>query len=177
MRSEVLAGDITVLFAVALMPLSASAEGTDEHESDSTVSPQEVPPSKARRVIIAKRVSTTYMNYAKPVGSCSVGKKGGTCTISKGETATASISTSLGVSKGVIAGTVGFSASESYPITASCSSPELKKGETWTAWPKGDRWAYKVQTGQKYPPNTFVAEKTSGTLYAFKPHSNAIVCG
>lgn len=177
MRSKVLAGVITVLFAAALMPLSASAEGTDEHESNSTVSPQEVPPSKASRVINAKRVSTTYTNYAKPLGSCSVGKKGGTCTISKGKTSTASISTSLGVSKGVIAGTVGFSAGTSYTITVSCASPKLKKGETWTAWPKGDRWSYKVQTGLQYPPNTFIAKKTSGTLYAFKPHPNAIVCG
>ena len=177
MRSKIVAGVIAAFLTVTLMPVSASAEGNDGRRELSTVQPQEESPSPASRVINAKRVSTSYTDYKQPIGSCSVGKKGGTCTIAAGRTATASISTSLGVSKSVISGTVGFSASTSYTITVSCSSPKLKSGESWTAWPTGDRWVYKVQKGWKYPPNTFVAEKTSGTLYAFKPHKNAIVCG
>lgn len=108
---------------------------------------------------------------SKPIGSCSIGRDGGTCTISRGKTADRTISLSLGLTRSVAASSLGISSGKS----VSCTSPGMKKGSVWKAWAVGDYWKYKAKK-VTYVDAVLVKAQTSPYLSAFNPSSTRIHC-
>ncbi|GAB6985484.1 hypothetical protein [Nocardioides pyridinolyticus] len=95
---------------------------------------------------------------------------GGTCTISKVQSKTTTIQTSLGMSKGAVAASVGVSEGYSSSTSVSCTSPKLKKGQTYRAYVVGKTKMYKIQ--KTYTGRT----TTSGWLFARQPYKTDIYC-
>jgi hypothetical protein len=86
---------------------------------------------------------TNSLNPGGPVASCS--NSGGTCTLTVGEALTTQIGTSLGVSKSILSAGISFSVSQTSSTAVSCSSPKLKKGQTYVAYRLGTAKFYKVR--------------------------------
>lgn len=128
------------------------------------------------KVLNKKLISSTCMNKSKVIGRCTVQTNGSQCTISTGTSVSATVSLALGATYKDVTGTLGFSATRTVLVNISCTSPKLKKGQTWVAWAQGSRYSYKLQKSQ--PRKMGPAVKTvSGTLYAFNPRANAVTCG
>ena len=119
-------------------------------------------------------VSSTpqWIDYTQAIGSCS--SAGGTCTIAKGHTATTTIEVSTGITRGEIAAGLGISASESVTVDVSCSSPVLKPGETWTAYPRGTRYDYAIMMTSNVPGHEGAGISAYGK--AFIANANDMVC-
>lgn len=119
-----------------------------------------------------------YINRAgaQVLGRCLIGTKGGTCTISKGKSATRSIELSGGLTRGMIAGSLGFSSSFTETVDVSCTSPALSPGATWTAKPLGTKHVYsKKRTTHFWGVQVGAAVVTTG-LRAFNPYQSQIFC-
>ncbi|RWZ68028.1 hypothetical protein ELQ92_01870 [Labedella populi] len=112
---------------------------------------------------------------SKPIGSCSIGRDGGTCTISRGKTADRTISLSLGLTRSVAASGLGISSGKSVSTSVSCTSPGMKRGSVWKAWAVGDYWKYKAKKVTSVDA-VLVKAQTSAYLYAFNPSSTRIHC-
>lgn len=129
---------------------------------------------------VNKSKTANSINFAQLLASCSVGTSGATCTISKGKTATRTISLSLGASRGVIASQLGISADTSVSVSTSCTSPVMSAGQVWKAYPVGDRWSYRIHKRTTvYNNQGFVQSTTneySAYLSAFNPYSASIHC-
>ncbi|GAA3637511.1 hypothetical protein GCM10022200_21060 [Microbacterium awajiense] len=132
------------------------------------------------RVVNASK-STYYTNFGQVVGSCKALTTGTTCTISKGKTATRTIGTSLGYTRSGVAASLNMSSASSVTISVSCTSPVLKAGQTFYAYPVGDRWSYRIKKDTIYSyTNTGTIYKTtteySNYLTAFNPYASSIAC-
>lgn len=136
------------------------------------------PPVTTRTVVNKTTLSTKYTDKSRQISRCTVYTTGGTCSISKGKSATRTIQTSLGITRNAVASSLSISAASTVSLTASCNSPVLKSGQSWVAWAQGTRYKYKVQTkvwvGGKQQPGL---GQTSGWLYAFNPNPGYISCG
>lgn len=137
--------------------------------------PDRLPSVTIQTVIGKSKVSGSYVNRSNRLASCTVGSSGSTCTIQRSVSATRSVDVSLGITRGAVSSSLGFSAAESVSTSVSCNSPSMKAGQTWSAYPRGDRWSYKVSSVTKVGVRV-VASKTSGTLYAFNPRANDVFC-
>lgn len=111
------------------------------------------------------------VNKSSVLASCSVGRSGTTCTITKGKTATRTVETGLGFSRKRISASLGISASKSVSINVSCTSPKLKKGQVFRAYPVGTRHYYTL-----YRYNNKTGSKKVEKKSAFNPYSNQIHC-
>jgi hypothetical protein len=126
-------------------------------------------------VIEKTTVSTRYIDRAASISSCSVGTAGARCTIAKGKSASRSIQLTLGLTRKIVSGALGFSADSSVTTTVSCSSPTMKVGQVWRAYAVGTRHKYKAKkvTMVGY---LVASTETSGWLYAFNPQPADIHC-
>lgn len=126
-------------------------------------------------VIEKSTVSKRYVDRSKAISSCSVGRTGATCTISRGKAATRTVQISLGITRQMVAGSFGFSAATSVTTSVACNSPAMKAGEVWRAYAVGPRYRYKAK---KVTMVGYLVGKTetSGWLYAFDPRSAEIHC-
>lgn len=145
---------------------------------DSTVEPAAHHPiyRPSYKVLNKKLISSTYTNKSKVIGRCTVQTNDSQCTISTGSSVSATINLALGASYKDVTGNLGFSASRTVTVNVSCTSPKLKKGQSWIAWSQGSRYSYQIRKTQPHRmgPSTVT---TSGTLYAFNPRANAVTCG
>ncbi len=95
---------------------------------------------------------------------------GGTCTIQRVESRTTTLSTSLGLSKGALAASLGFQEGYTSSTAVSCTSPKLKRGDTYRAYVVGTTKMYKIQ--RTYACHT----DTSGFLFSRQPKKADIYC-
>lgn len=116
-------------------------------------------------------VSNSYVNTGQTLATCQAA--GGTCTISRALSATRTIGVTLGASRTWASGQLNISAAEQQTVTAACTSPTLSSGQTWRAYPHGQRYSYQIRSqyygndgGVDFPIGS---PTTSGTLYAFNP--------
>lgn len=120
-------------------------------------------------------VSSTSVgaDFAHSLGSCQIASRNTSCSVGYGETATRTISLSLGASWSAISSQLGISSASSTTVTTSC---------TWTsiglhyAYPRGKHIYYKIQKWYSIS-NTRKLLDTSSTLHAFDPYSTSIYCG
>jgi WD40 repeat protein len=108
---------------------------------------------------------------SKAIAECYVGGAGGTCSISKGKTASWSVDVAFGVGAKAIGAEFGWSKSQQVTISVGCTSGYLKGGSVYKAYPVGERYKYKLQIRQ----GTRIKE-TSQWLWAFTPRDAAIYC-
>lgn len=109
------------------------------------------------------------------VGSCHVTSNGSTCTIQVSTSKEGSIGTAFGMSTGAVAAELNTSRSVSATYSVSCTSPTLKKGQTYKAWADKTVYKYKVHHVWKAPGRS--KDETSGWRYTHKYAKNAIICG
>ncbi|GAA2211828.1 hypothetical protein GCM10009850_072890 [Nonomuraea monospora] len=126
------------------------------------------------RFVYSVKVTSTHtaaVNRDRVLATCSAGK-GGTCSISKSRSVARTIDLGLGVSRGFVAGQLGWSKSSSVTVTAQCTSPVFtKSGQVYRAYPQGIRKRYTI-TKKTYSygskkPKLIRIETTGGV--AFNP--------
>lgn len=105
-------------------------------------------------------------NYGQSLGGCVAGSPGITCSISVAKSATRSISLALSVTRGFVAGPLGISSEASVSVSVSCSSPPLAVGQSFSAYPRGNRYYYRIHVTQNYAPT----DQLSASLTAFSPN-------
>lgn len=181
LKARVLSGAVV---AFLMFSGASSIAGADaKPEPDPQISqqleqikgPNAIPPVYTREVINKSKVSNSYVNRSNRLGSCTVGSTGSVCTISRTESATRSIDLSLGITRGAVSASLGISAAQSVSTAVSCTSPAMNAGQTWSAYPRGDRWSYNVRK-KTILGGSVVNTETSGTLYAFNPRANDVYC-
>ena len=116
-------------------------------------------------------VSSSYTNYSNELASCRALSNNVTCTAAVSRGATRTIGVDLGMSRSLVAAGLNISAGHSVSFNTSCTSPPLRAGQTFRAYPRGVRYSYKVVRV------VITQVTTSGTLYAFNPSANQISCG
>ncbi|PZE90772.1 hypothetical protein DEJ00_08420 [Curtobacterium sp. MCLR17_039] len=122
-----------------------------------------------QRTVINKTSKHAY-NKKDRLSYCDVSRTGATCTVSKSTTATRSIAVDLGITRSEVAGKLNISASSSVAISVSCTSPKLKKGERWSAYPNGTAFSYNIRSTTYRDTGVIISgPTTSGKLHAFSP--------
>lgn len=82
---------------------------------------------------------------------------------------------STGVTRQFVAAELNISASWTVGYSTTCTSPKLNRGESWSAYPVGDRYRYRIKT-QKVTGWTVYSPTYSTYRYAFDPRRNDIYC-
>lgn len=130
--------------------------------------------------VINKSKASSVINYSQTMATCRVGSNGSTCTISRGKSATRTITATLGMSRAGVASSLGISSASAVTVSTSCTSPKMRAGQTWSAYPVGDRWSYRIHkrtsrfSNQGRPLSE--TNEYSGYLSAFNPYSASIYC-
>ena len=127
------------------------------------------------KVVEKSRVSRNYINTRQEIGSCRALSAGVGCAINHTASATRSINLALGISRSVVAGSLGISASDTRSVGVTCNAPELKRSQRLVAYPAGDRYRYKVNK-MTARSGVILSNTTSGWLYAFDPHPAGMAC-
>lgn len=129
------------------------------------------------RFTVQNKVKTSnYTNKAQTLADCLVTRAGSHCTIIKQSTASRSIGLALGASRGIVSSSLNISGGTSESVSIQCTSPALPKNGRFRAWPRGDRFTYKVKR-ETIVSNAVASRSTSATLTAFNPKKNTITCG
>lgn len=133
------------------------------------------------RYKVISKTSTSYVTGPKVIGSCKVTSTGGSCSISRGKTATRTIQVSLGASRSAVSAGLNISSAASVTTTVSCKSPALRAGQIWKARALGTSYKYRVQKQKAYKPRvgptSWRTVGTSSTLKAYNPYRSGISCG
>lgn len=130
-----------------------------------------------RKVVQNSRVASNYTNWGQVIASCKVVRDGTSCTITHSTSSTRTVSLDLGITRKDVSAKLGFSSSSSVGVSVSCTSGPMKKNSIFSAWPRGDRYRYKVERKTYLNRGTQVLTNTSGWLYAFNPYANGFTCG
>lgn len=123
-----------------------------------------------------KTVSKSYVDKAHPLGSCKAGKSGVTCRIDITTSATRTVGLALGATRGWASGQLSISSAKTQSTAVSCTSPKLKKGQVFRAYPRGTRYSYTIQKWLVTTTGYVYVLGKSKTLYAFNPKKNSIYC-
>ncbi|MFE7846695.1 hypothetical protein ACFUTX_16035 [Microbacterium sp. NPDC057407] len=133
------------------------------------------PPKIVTSVVNKSVINRYWTNMGQMIGSCKVGTKGSTCSISTGKTATRSVSLAYGMTRGAVTASLGIDAATSVSVGTSCSSPPLPAGRIYRAYPIGEKWQYKIQKITYVGIGLSKTQKT-GWLTAFNPSRTHIYC-
>ncbi|HEX7716624.1 MAG TPA: hypothetical protein VF416_05000 [Marmoricola sp.] len=125
-------------------------------------------PGPQYKVIDVHTYNDDILYQLGSVASCR--NAGGTCTITRVESRTTTISTGLGLSKGAVAASIGFQVGYTSSTSVSCTSPKLKQGQVFRAYVVGTTKMYKIQ--RTYAGHT----DTTGYLFARQPKKADIYC-
>lgn len=148
--------------AVGLVLGAAQTASAEPAHTDSDIG------TYTKHEVINKTSKSTY--GSQRLSYCTVGRTGATCTVAKTVTATRSIAVDLGFSRAEVAGKLNVSASNSVSIAVSCTSPKLKAGERWSAYPTGKAFTYKLRSTTYRDTGVVISgPTTSKTLSAFSP--------
>lgn len=168
----------TAAIVLALSPTASSAHTTPTaapagmHLVNGDSAETMGAPFKTYKMKNKKKVSSNYVNKGQVLAKCQ--SSGGHCAIDSTKSATRTIGLSLGASRKWAASQLSISSAKSTSLSITCTSPRLKKNQTWKAYPLGTRWSYKIQSqlygsdnyGRSWPVGK---PTTSGTRYAFNP--------
>lgn len=178
--SKILQISIASLLAASTVPSVALAAETGRDNNDGRVDAQWTQSRTYHYTVVQKSLlSNDYTDTSHIIGSCRIRTNGGTCTISKGTSATRTIGVSLGADIKNIAPQLNMSYSTTQAINVGCTSDKLRAGQRWVAYAVGDRYRYKINKWYTLsgPDGGDYDLATSGWLYAFNPHANDISCG
>ncbi|GAA3342790.1 hypothetical protein GCM10017714_32650 [Curtobacterium pusillum] len=122
---------------------------------------------KVKNVI--NKTSSKGYNTGQRLAYCTVGVANTTCTISKTVSATRTIGVGLDLSRSFVAGKLNISSASTVGISVSCTSPKLAKGKSFSAYPRGTHYTYKVTSKTYRDTGKLISSQTSGALKAFNP--------
>ncbi|WP_019853020.1 hypothetical protein [Actinopolyspora mortivallis] len=74
----------------------------------------------------------------QPIALSECRADGSTCTIGAGKTIGSTISGNSGVDFGILNASLGGTYQKTYTVTTSCQSPQLKRGQAYVMYPRGD---------------------------------------
>lgn len=157
---------VTVLMSLSLGLVSAAPA------SALTCTPR-VPRGTCNAYELVNKSTRTHVKGPQ-VGQCHVRRSGTTCTVQVSTSVTGSIGTAFGMSTSAVKADLNLSGSVSASYSTSCTSPKMKKGETFRAW--ADRTVYKYKVHHVKKGHGYVNE-TSGWRYTNKYIRNGIICG
>ncbi|OII18411.1 hypothetical protein BIV01_02375 [Curtobacterium sp. MCBA15_013] len=126
-------------------------------------------------VVSNSLVNKRYTNWNQTIGGCR-GPKGATCTASVQQSATVSVQTAYGITRGAVTASLGITNEKSVAYSTSETSPVFpKNGAFFGCSPIGKYYQYKIKKTTKY---TYYPTKTetSGWRHAFVPSKNLIDC-
>lgn len=164
----------------AITPDSTVVDPTDDSTSAST-GPKVVSRGKTNAhittyaVVNKSLVNKRYTNWNQTIGGCR-GPKGATCTASVQQSATVSVQTAYGISRGAVTASLAITSDTSVSYNTSETSPVFpKNGAFFGCSPIGKYYQYKIKKTTKY---TYYPTKTetSGWRHAFVPSKNLIDC-
>lgn len=175
----------TLIWALSLCgttTASASESNSAPQKSQSSTSAKDQSASPTAfirpattRTVVNKSRENKMSHSAKSISSCTIGTTGGSCTISKGKSSARTVQVSLGISRKDVTSALGISNAKTVTVQVSCTSPTMKKGQTWRAYAKGYKWNYKIKRvsinylGQ-------ISRTTSGWKHTFNPSPSDIYC-
>ena len=163
-------GGIALVLGLLLATAGATSASAEEAVDDG---PEKAAgPVVTYREVINKTSQSNYIRYgeANRLTHCVVVTSGQTCTISRTFDVTRSIGVSLGMTRAAVAASLSISSASSVSVGVSCTSPTMKVGQKYEAYPVGTRYTYKIKRWGTNQPAT-----TSGTLSAFNPN-RGIAC-
>jgi hypothetical protein len=124
----------------------------------------------------AENIRSSYpeINFRQELKRCHIHRAKGTCTISETREASVTVEVTAGVSRGIISGQLGFGRTKSVSVSVSCTSPVLRKGQSWVAYPLGRLYTYNItkQDAMGFFKKTVVKRNAK----AFKPYGG-FSCG
>jgi hypothetical protein len=129
-----------------------------------------------RYTVINKANTSNYTNKTQTLGDCLVTRAGSRCSILNQTSASRSVGVALGATRGVVSTSLNISSGSSESVSVQCTSPALPKNARYRAWPRGDRFTYRVKK-ERIVSNAVATTTTSGTLSTFNPRKNTITCG
>lgn len=181
-RKRLLLHAIAVASISTLLALGGSSATAAESPSSTggattadTATPTMISNWTFRSTVVNK---VKYINRAgkQILGRCLIGTRGGTCTISKGKTATRTIEIGGGVTRGMVAGSLGISTATSTTVEVGCTSPALDPGDYWTARPFGTKYVYDVRKSKYFLGVKVDSAIVEENLRAFSPYRSQIYC-
>jgi hypothetical protein len=120
--------------------------------------------------VMSTAKATNHVDWGQTLGSCTALSNGITCTVTKLRSSTNTVQTKFSVSKGWVTGELGYSYAGTTSMSVSCTSPKLKKNQTFSAYPKGTMYYYKIK-------KTFGGKvTTSDLLHSYNTARNQIAC-
>lgn len=134
------------------------------------------PPPKLTELRVVSKSSLGGQIGSKVLASCLIRSDGGTCTITRGKTASREVQLSFGMSWGSATSQLGIGSGRSVTTTVSCSSPALKAGTSWKARPVGTVYYYKIRK-RIIQAGHVISTQLSPRLKAFNPSASKIACG
>lgn len=132
-------------------------------------------PTYTRTVQGKLKISSAYINRNNTLASCTAGVAGATCSITRTSSASVDVQLALSATRGLVTGSLGITNATSIGTSVACNSPAMKAGQRWVAFPRGDRYSYKINQITKVSGKV-TGNTTSATLYAFKPRANDVYC-
>jgi hypothetical protein len=156
---------------ISLTALPAHAEGAPSRDAKT------IPVVVYDRHTVQNKVKTTnYTNKSQVLGDCMVVRAGSTCAIMKQSSASRSVGVALGASRSFVSSSLSISSGTSESVGIQCTSPPLPKNARFRAWPRGDRFTYKIKK-ERVVSGAVATSSTSGTLTTFNPKKNTLTCG
>jgi hypothetical protein len=130
--------------------------------------------SAQRWDVIDKVITKNYTNKAKRLSSCTVGTTGSRCAATVTTSYTNTWQVALGLTVKSLASSLGWSYAKSTGYSTTCTSPVMKKGQTWSMYPRGSKATYKIRHTTSTQRRT--TSTKSGKLMSFKAATNSIYC-
>ncbi|MGN6503754.1 MAG: hypothetical protein ACTHKX_12755 [Pseudolysinimonas sp.] len=134
------------------------------------------PPPKLTELRVVSKSSLGGQIGSKVIASCLIRSDGGTCTITRGKTASREVQLSFGMSWASATAQLGIGSGRTVSTTVSCSSPALSAGTSWKARPVGTIYYYKIRK-RIIQAGHVMSTDLSSQLTAFNPSASKIACG
>jgi hypothetical protein len=136
------------------------------------------PPPHYTYSLIQRVKHINHVRKSQILARCAATTSGSSCSIITTKASQRTWGLALGASKGYISGVFNYSNSTTETVGINCTSPKMKKGQVYYAWPLGSYYDYKVRRTELYGPyNDVIAVKTSGIEHSFNPYSSGVACG
>jgi hypothetical protein len=123
-------------------------------------------------------ISRTYhVRGSQEIGRCGTATNGMTCSITRTRSATRTIQSSFGLTRGTVAAGLSITAATSVQVSVSCSH-KINANQVLVGYPIGTKYRYRIQKHVRTFTgiSTSIHNSYSRYLTAFSPGSASIYC-
>jgi hypothetical protein len=158
----------TMTLTAAALAVGLATTGAEVAFADQTGVRSDIGTYKVNDML--NKTSSKGHNTAQRLGYCVVGNNGATCEVTRSASVTRTIGVDLGLTRSFVASKLNISSGATVGVSVSCKSPALRKGQTWSAYPTGTHYSYKMRSRTYRDTGKLISDHTSGTLKAFNPN-------